>query len=296
MNKVSYKLKYTAVLCLALLISCQGQMNGQDGDAKKVLVAAHRADWRNYADNSIEGIESCIRMGVDMVEIDVAKTKDGHLVLMHDKKLDRTTNGKGLVSELTLAEIKELNLRNGLGRVSDFKVPTLEEAMLAAKGKIKVNLDKADKYFDDVYRVLEETGTTGQTIIKSDKPYEELKAQFGDRLDKMIFMPVVILKEETSIEHLDSLLDRQYPYYEIVFQNEDKEKLQHIKARLKDTPSVIWINSLWSSLCGGYNDDKALTDPEGTWGYLIEELGAGILQTDRPAMMLDYLRSKGLHE
>lgn len=293
-------IKLTTILSMSLLLlSCsQKQKRTQEVilTESSVLVASHRGDWRNYADNSIEGIESCIAMGVDIVELDVSKTKDGHLILMHDKTVDRTTNGKGKVEDLTLEEIKALKLRNGLGRASEFKVPTLEEAMLVAKGKIKVNLDKADKYFADVYEVLEKTGTVEQTIIKSDKPYSELRAEHGEHLDKMIFMPVVNIKEETTIAHLDSLLDQKYPYYEIVFKTEDKEKLHHIKDKLKETESVIWINSLWPSLCGGYSDDRALKDADATWGYLVDSLGARILQTDRPTMMLEYLQKRGLHK
>lgn len=291
------KLKYILLSCLVLFVSCQGHHSGKEVDKKKVEVAAHRADWRGYADNSIEGIESCMRMGVDMVEIDVSRTKDGQLILMHDKKVDRTTNGKGRVDSLTLDKIKELYLRNGLGRASGFKVPTLEEAMLKAKGKIKVNLDKADEYFDQVYAILEKTGTVEQTIIKSDKPYRELKARCGENLDKMVFMPVINLGDTTlHLARLDSLLDKKYPYYEIVFKEENKKLLSHIKERLSGTGSVIWINSLWDSLCAGYSDDNALKDMDATWGYLIDSLGAGILQTDRPAMMLDYLRERGLHD
>ncbi|MBK5723103.1 glycerophosphodiester phosphodiesterase family protein [Dysgonomonas sp. Marseille-P4677] len=260
-----------------------------------VLVASHRGDWRNYADNSLEGIVGCIAMGVDIVELDVSRTKDGHLILMHDKTVDRTTNGKGAVSDLTLEQIKELRLRNGLGRPSEFTVPTLEEAMHVAKGKIRVNLDKADKYFREVYEVLERTGTVEQTIIKSERSYSELRVIHGEALDRMTFMPVVNINEATTIAHLDSLLSEKYPYYEIVFKTEDKEKLRHIQDKLRGTGSVIWINSLWPSLCGGYSDDRALKDAEGTWGYLIRTLGAGIIQTDRPLMMLEYLRKEGLH-
>jgi glycerophosphoryl diester phosphodiesterase len=261
----------------------------------KVLVASHRGDWRNYADNSIEGIESCIKMGVDIVEIDLAKTKDGQLVLMHDCTVDRTTNGKGLVSDFTLEEIKQLHLKNGLGRVTGFKIPTLEEVMRTVKDRIIVNLDKSDKYFDEVYKILERTGAMEQAIIKSDKPYQQLQEQYGENLDKMIFMPVITLKAETTIDSISVVLDKKYPLYEICFQEENKELWQQIKEKLSGA-SVIWINSLWDSLCGGYSDDKALQDPDKTWGYLIEELGAGILQTDRPAMMLDYLKQKDLHD
>jgi len=283
-------------LMFIMLLACS-LVHAQQGVIRsKVLVASHRGDWRNYTENSIEAIESCIQMGVDIVEIDVAQTKDGHLILMHDKKVDRTTSGKGFVTDFTLEEIQKMYLRNGLGRVSEFKIPTLEEAMLVAKDRISVNLDKADKYFDDVYKVLERTGTIEQTIIKSDIPYEELRAEYGECFEKMIFMPVVIIKDSTTFHSILPILKRQYPYYEIVFEKENKELLLEIKDYLKDSASIIWINSLWPSLCGGYSDDRALKEPDNTWGYLINELGARILQTDRPAMMLEYLREKGLHK
>jgi glycerophosphoryl diester phosphodiesterase len=263
--------------------------------SSKVQVASHRGDWRNYADNAIEGIESCIRMGVDIVEIDVAKTKDGHLVLMHDRKVDRTTGGKGLVSDFTLAEIQALRLRNGLGRVTGFRVPTLEEAMQAAKGKIIVNIDKGDEYFDEVYSVLKKTGTVEQAIIKSEKPYAQLRQQYGAALDSMTFMPVIVLKKETSIDSISAVIGKAYPAYEIVFAEERRELLQYIKTQLQNTSSAIWINALWDSLCAGYSDDKALDNPDGTWGYLIDTLGARIIQTDRPALLLDYLKKKDIH-
>ena len=222
-------LLYCLLLCHSLLVA----------QNSKVLVASHRGDWRNYADNCIEGIESCIRMGVDIVEIDMALTKDSVLVLMHDRTVDRTTNGKGWVSDFTLAEIKQLRLKNGLGRVTDFQIPTLEEAMTAAKGKIIVNIDKGDTYFNEVYTLLEKTGTIRQALIKSNKPYEELKEQCGENLDKMMFMPIVNIKRETTIDSIASLLNKKYPYYEICFSEENRELLLQVKEIIHGNRSVI---------------------------------------------------------
>ena len=76
-----------------------------------VLVAAHRGNWRNYPENSLEGITSCIGTGIDIVEVDVQITKDGKFVLMHDLTIDRTTNGKGKVSNYTLNELQNFKLK-----------------------------------------------------------------------------------------------------------------------------------------------------------------------------------------
>ena len=83
-----------------------------------VFVISHRADWRNFPENSLEGIESAIKMGVDMVELDIHRTADGELVVCHDRTINRTTNGKGKISELTLDYIKSRNLRAGQDRKS----------------------------------------------------------------------------------------------------------------------------------------------------------------------------------
>ena len=54
-------------------------------DQSSVIVVAHRGDWRNFPENSLEAIDNAVRMGVDIVELDVKKTKDGELILMHDR-------------------------------------------------------------------------------------------------------------------------------------------------------------------------------------------------------------------
>ena len=67
----------------------------------KVLVVAHRGNWSIAPENSLAAIDSAIQMKVDIVEIDIRKTKDGELVLMHDDTVDRTTNGTGKVKDKT---------------------------------------------------------------------------------------------------------------------------------------------------------------------------------------------------
>ena len=82
--------------------------------SRKVLVACHRGDWRNYPENSIPAIESVIRMGVDIMEFDLKLTKDSVLVLCHDHTIDRTTSGKGRVRDITYDSIRRCKLRLSL--------------------------------------------------------------------------------------------------------------------------------------------------------------------------------------
>lgn len=261
----------------------------------QVLVVAHRADWRNFPENSIEAIKSSIAMDVDMVEIDIAKTSDGHLVLMHDQTLDRTTNGSGLVSNYTLDSLKKLYLKDGLGVVTRYKIPTLEEAMLAAKGKILVNLDKCYEYFAQASNILEKTNTLQQTVIKASKPYEVVKAEFGQYLDKVIFMPIVNLKSTDAHQIIDSYLQNYRPLaFELVF-NDDALVDDSLLKKITSNGSKIWINSLWPSLNGGHDDDTALNDVVHSYGWIVNK-DAKLIQTDRPEFLLNYLKSINKHK
>ena len=261
---------------------------------EQVLVVAHRGDWRNAPENSLAAIENCIKMGVDVVELDVAKTKDGQLILMHDAALNRTTTGKGLVSEWTLDSIRALKLRNGCNIRTKHQVPTLEEALLVAKGRIMVNLDKSYEIFDEVYAVLEKTGTTNQVIMKGKQPVQRVKSEFSDYLDKVLFMPIIDLDKADALQQIEDYMKELKPVaFELLYATDTNKLPQQIPAILKGK-SLIWYNTLWDTLCGGHDDDMALDDIEGAYGYLIDTLGARIIQTDRPAMLLEYLRQNAV--
>lgn len=98
-------------LCILTAVSYAQRINEILSDLaapaqQSVLVVSHRGDWRNAPENSLQAFQNCIDMGVDMVELDLKKTKDGELILMHDGTLDRTTNGTGKPEDYTLAELK----------------------------------------------------------------------------------------------------------------------------------------------------------------------------------------------
>lgn len=265
--------------------------------SESVLVVSHRADWRNAPENSLQAIQNCIDMGVDMVEIDLKRTKDGHLILMHDKTIDRTTTGKGRPEDFTLAELHEFRMRNGAGHKTRHLIPTFEEVMLLCKGKIMVNVDKGYDYFKDAYAILEKTGTVNQCVMKAGLPYEQVKAENGEVLDKMIFMPVVNLHKEGAEAVIDSYLKHMKPQaFELVFNNDGPE-VQRLIKKVRDSGAKIFINSLWPELCGGHDDDRAveLHQPDESWGWIIGQ-GAKLVQTDRPALLLEYLKAKKLHE
>jgi len=292
---------YLLILCIGLAQLAIAQNNVTEirkslcnPHSEKVLVVAHRGDWRYAPENSLAAIENAIKMGVDIVELDVRKTKDGQLILMHDATLDRTTTGKGKVSEWTLDSIRTLKLKNGCAIKTKHKVPTLEEALLLAKGKIMVNLDKAYPIFDEVYAILQKTDTTDHVIMKGNQPVEQVKREFGKYLDKVLFMPIVNLDTPEAIQQIQNYMENLHPVaFELLYLSDSSGVPEKVTQMLKGK-SQIWYNTLWDTMAGGHDDDMSLEDPEKGYGYLINHLGARILQTDRPAYLLEYLKKKEL--
>lgn len=262
-------------------------------DQSSVMVVAHRGDWRYAPENSLPAIENAIKMGVDIVELDVQRTKDGHIILMHDVTLDRTTTGKGLVEDWTLDSIRNLKLKNGASIRTKEIVPTLEEVLYQIKGRILVNLDKADRYFDEIFILLEKTGTTKQVIMKGNKPVEEVKKQFGKYLQDVIYMPIVNLDHKDAEDQINLFVQEMNPVaFELLFKSDSNPLPLKIKDKF-DGKTLIWYNTLWDTMAGGHDDDMSLEDPNKGYGYLIDTLGARIIQTDRPKYLIDYLKDKG---
>jgi glycerophosphoryl diester phosphodiesterase len=286
-------------LCLLLGISAFAQIasiNSFKVPLHKVMVVAHRGVWTYAPENSLKAIQRCIDIGVDVVEIDVQKTKDGHLVLLHDRTLDRTTNGVGRVSNYTLAEIKKLRLKSNCGiEWQHQQIPTLEEAMLLAKNKIKVNLDKTvDTLFAEAFEVIKNTGTLEQTIFKGKKSRTEMVEKFGAKMDSVRYMPIFNEKTPEPETYLSGYLNSKHTVgVELGFNNENAFSFTAIPKIINSGKFALAI-SLWADLVAGHDDEMALLEgPEKSWGWLIDH-GANGIMTDRPEELIAFLKSKGM--
>ena len=264
---------------------------------KYVTIVAHRGDWRNHPENSIPAFKSCIDMGIDMIEIDVQRTKDGKLILMHDRTVDRCTNGKGKIEDMTYDEIQKLRLRpQHNASATRNHIPTLEEVLVLCKGKILINIDKGYDYFQQVYELLEKTGTTDQVIIKSGYSLDKVKKENGSVLDKVIYMPIVNLNDKNAERSLDEFISIHPVAIECCIGKFDAN-VDRMLQKIHDAGIKIWINSIWASLCDGHDDDRAveLGEPDQSWGWILER-GGTIIQTDRPQPLLQYLKKHKRHK
>jgi len=128
----------------------------------KIWVMAHRGTTANKTipENSIAAIQSCIKAGVDVVEIDTYVTKDGQIVVCHDPTINRTTTGSGKIADLSLNQIRQFKLRDLNGNPTNAVMPTLKEALLAGRGKILYNIDYSprDASTTGVFNIVNECG------------------------------------------------------------------------------------------------------------------------------------------
>jgi len=104
-------------------------------------ISAHRGENGVFQENTVAGYQEAVRLGAAQIEIDVRRTKDGHLIMMHDPTVDRTTNGKGKVADLTFDEIRALDAGIKKGeRFAGTKVPTFEESLDCMPRNIWINV------------------------------------------------------------------------------------------------------------------------------------------------------------
>lgn len=260
-----------------------------------ILVAAHRGDWRNAPENALHALLNSIDKGFDMMELDVKMTKDSQLVVMHDNTIDRTTNGKGKVSDFTLEEIRKFKLRNGLGRVTANPIPTFKELMVVAKDKILINVDKGNDHLPEVFKVLQETETMQQAIVNvgDNIPYEKLISTEKIPADANI-MVVVNMADPDALKIIESYADAKKSVIQPIFNTDTLSNLKKLPQIAKK--QIVWLNSLWPSLNGGHDDDRAVEQNQKaeSWGWLID-LKPVFLQSDRPADLIKYLQERKMH-
>lgn len=241
-----------------------------------VMIAAHRGAHLEAPENSLAAFKKGIELGIDIVELDVRRTKDGKLVLMHDKTVNRTTNGKGRVDSLTFAEIRNLRLLHN-GQPTDEKVPTLEEALMVAKGKILVDLDiKADEAIDQIIATVKSTHSENNCFFLAYEPEQVNALRAADpsfrylmRTENATMVDTLMPKMKVEAVHIDP-----------------SHYTAHVVNTIKTNHARIWINAL------GDVDKKALDTNASAYEEVLK-YGANIIQTDQPALLKAYLIKTG---
>ena len=276
----------------------------RDRQSSHVFVTAHRADWIYAPENSLKALQNAISFGVDIVETDVRMTRDGHLVMMHDATVNRTTTGTGFVADLTLDKIREMWLRTNWGQSTQLKVPTLEEFVVAAKGKAYIYFDKVGiepegceqgTMVRAVLQVLRKYEALEEAIFVLNWPYETARSVFGTALDSVIYCPVIEDKVPRLSEYVEEYIKYLNPVmfqFRIASLDSDSYRLL---PKILQSGARAFVAATWSHHTAGHDDDVSIfCSPTQGWGWLIEQ-GFTVLETNYPKDLILYINKQKLH-
>lgn len=272
-----------------------------------VIVAAHRGchekapyrGWGTAPENSRKGLLRCVAMGVDIMETDIRKSRDGYLVIIHDDRVDRTTDGKGAVADLTLTQLKALHLRENEGGadapLTDETLLTLDEILALAKGRIVLNLDVKEMIYAEVIDAVLRAGAQDRVIVKTTAGMGSAALASITPFDRVPFM-VIPTTGDPQAADLPAVVARQMvgstkpiafelPYVPVA-------ALPAIAASVRKQGVRLWVNTLFTGfVVGAGSDTDALRDPDAVWGRLIQA-GISMFQTDEPEALLRYRDSR----
>lgn len=269
-------------------------MNYWNQSPANIYVAAHRGWSSHYPENTLIAFEKALELGVDQLEIDLHMTKDGELILMHDHKLARTTGAEGIVSDCTLAELKQLDA--GIWKGEQFKglrIPTFTEFMELIKDHPTITVDVELKDYpkdrgEDAYvscdkalAIIDQYGFADRVVINSwsAKLNDYIFTKYGTKYRQHLYFPVHNMHERT-------LPDYSYGYCVCMF-NRDGVKGNRGIASLEDCNAMRALGLRpWAGTAV-----KDLPSLETAIDSQVE-----LITCNDCKLILDLLREKGLHK
>src|SRR5262249_52850300 len=258
----------TAALVLAGVFVFSGFQDGRH--TRTILTSAHRGEHFHHPENSLPAIQAAIDAGMDFVELDVRTTSDGQLVLMHDRTVDRMTGGHGPVSEMTLAEIRKLDLGVRFpGQFPGLRVPAFDEAMARAKGQSGIYIETKRAAPKALVAAIDRREMGAHVMFCSESPdflkeVSELRPEW------------TLLPEAFNPEHVRKLAG-MLRLKVLGFDPRDYNPATIAAAKQANLGIFVDLNT-----------------PE-QWQGAIDNGVAGI-QTDHPAELTAFLRAKGYHK
>lgn len=243
---------------------------GTLAQSKHIVVIAHRGEHLQHPENTIAAFQAAVDAGADFFELDVRTTSDGKLVLMHDSNVDRMTNGKGEVAGMTFEEVRKLEVGLKMGpQFAGTRIPTFDEALEFARGKIGIYVDSKRISASDAVAAIERHQMQDHVVIYGGVSYLKEIARMRPRMK--------VMPEANNAVTLRSILDA-LPLKVAAFDAKDFNDETIAVAR--DAKVDIYVDRL------GAADNPA------AWQDAVDRGAAGI-QTDHPAELVQYLKSKG---
>lgn len=243
------------------------------------LVSGHRAAGGELGviapEDTVAAVRAAIVLGIDFVETDPRPTKDGVLVNLHDPTVDRTTDGSGDAEELTLAEIQALHLKTAEypGDFSCERVPTLEEILAAAKGKVHVLVDanKTDRV-DLLVGAIVATDTVDWAIFDTDSQ---------DKIDEALALEPALhtMIRVATTDELDLEMAHFAAHAPVIVEVHGGADPEALVPAIHAAKNRALTDAFVTDVGAGLSDDPSLYDEMWAPGF-------DILQSDRPDLVL----------
>ncbi len=259
-------------------------------------VVAHRGIWRNAPENSLSAIQRAIDAGYDVVEIDIRRSADGGLFLLHDDTLERMTGLDQRPEALASSDLSVLRLRDRDGGENNAftleRLPSLAEVFELTRGRIFLHLDvKEREVIPDVIALARAMGVEHEVdfwaALKTEKDLNWIRKTILPH--DVLFLAKTRLNVPGAATQLALLHDLSPSVCEIYFDR--LEELTALKDLTRNTGMALWVNTLDSVACADFTDTAALADPDAVWGRLIDA-GISVIQTDEAAALKSYLAAR----
>jgi glycerophosphoryl diester phosphodiesterase len=263
-----------AATAVVLLVGAAWQSSVSE--ERTILTSAHRGEHHRHPENSLPAIQAAIDAGVDYVELDIRTTADGQLVLMHDATVNRMTDGKGKVTQMTFDEIRALDLGVRFpGQFPGLKVPSFDEALdLANKGGIGIYVHSKRAAPQQLVDAIERHQMGERVLFFADNESDpHLLPELSRLRPGWKVMP-----EAFNPAHVRDLMETLRPTV-LAFDNRDFDDPTITAARQAKVDIFV---------------DRLANNPK-AWQDAVDRGAAGI-QTDYPAELVAYLRSKKYHK
>ena len=272
-------------------------MNYWTQSTENIFVAAHRGWSSKYPENTLEAMKAALTLGVDQLEVDIRVTKDDELVIIHDATVDRTTNGTGTVIDMTLAELKALDVTiNATPESAGAKIPTFIEFMELVKDHPTITLDVELKEYpsagrealsfrvcDRVLKILDGYGFADRCVINtfSVKLHDYIYTNYGTKYRQHVYYPLSCMFDQD--EHIRSPYSIGYCCC-MFSPTKDPNLLGMAPKTDFDTMRARGVQP-WAgtSVCDEASVDLAIAN------------GAELITCNNPDIILDLLRAKGKH-
>ncbi len=266
--------------------ACAETIRARFAPGAPVAIVAHRANGFGAPENSLAGIEGAIAAGIDMVELDVRVTADGVHILMHDSTFERTTNAaerfpdgppvppgpfaviSHIVALYPMEQVRALRLKGAADDTREHVVPTLEEALRLAQGRILIDLDVKEHRMDTLAPLIDRYGADNLLVRH---PQAAVVARLAEGTGAA---PLFHLDGNDPVARLDALW-RSHGERLHVVSVAPSRITPALRKAAADKGVRLWVNGLGAP-------DRALAQGDDAPWQAVLSSRAGAYQTDHP--------------